>query len=175
MTRKQWPLAAAVVLAFAAGCSKPAEAELARSRAEIEDLRADVARLRAQHNELQAEVEQLRLARRAPAGAAGPVKAAGDLGARLDAARAITSPSEQQRVYAALALEAATVGDVDTVHKCLENLTSPSARQDATYRCAIRLAAAGRASDGVALAKALTSPSQQQTTLAKIADGDFKE
>jgi hypothetical protein len=175
VTRYRWSVLAAVVLGFAAGCSKTADAEAARSRAEVESLRAELARLQAQHNELRAEVELLRTASPTPLAGQPRPKAKGDVAARFEAASALTSPSERQRVYTAVVLDAATIGDADTVKKCLENITSPSSRQEATYRSALRLAAAGKATEGITLAKALTSPSQRERALSKIAQGDHQE
>ena len=97
------------------------------------------------------------------------------MAARFEAATALSSPSDKQRAYSSLVLDAATIGDADTVKKCLESISSPSTRQEMTYRSAIRLAAAGKAEQGVVLAKALSSPSQREKALSKIAGGDYQE
>ena len=65
----------------------------------------------------------------------------GNLTARFEAATALTNPTERQRVYVALGLDAATTGDADTAKNCIEKITDPSVRQDVIYRSAIRLAA----------------------------------
>ena len=175
MTRNRWSVLAAVVLGFVAGCSKTADVEAARSRADVEAVRLELNRLQAQHNDLRSEVEALRLA--GPTLLAGPLrpKPKGDSAARFEAASALTSPSQREEIFSVLVLDAATAGDGDTVQKCLAKITSPSNREDLTYRCAMRLAAAGRSGDAVVLAKALTSPSRRDEALFKIAQGTAKE
>jgi hypothetical protein len=175
VTRNRWSVLAAVVVGFAAGCSKTSDLEAARSRAEVESLRAELGRLQAQHNELRAEVVLLRTVRPTPLAGQPRPKAKGDVAARFEAASALTNPSERQRVYTTVVLDAATIGDADTVKKCLENITNPSSRQEATYRSALRLAAAGKTADGITLAKSLTNPSQREKALSKIAREDHEE
>jgi len=135
--------------------------------ADFNELKVEVRNLRRQVQDLQREVARLE------GGSAAPAKAA--LAARLAAAEALNSTTEQQAAFAALCVDAARAGDAKAAKDILARLTSTSVAQERTYKVALLLARAGQVEEAVTLAKSLNSTTQSQKALAKIAKGELDD
>jgi cell division septum initiation protein DivIVA len=135
--------------------------------ADFNELKREVGKLRDQVHDLQRELARLKGGPTAPAQVT--------LAARLAAAEALNSTTEQQAAFAILCVDAARAGDAKTAKDILARLNSTTVAQDQTYKVALLLARAGQVEAAVGLAKSLNSTTQSQKALAKIAKGELDD
>jgi hypothetical protein len=152
----------------ATGCTGASSEELSKVKADLEAVRAELSRIKAEQQALKGDLEKFRFVPRDD-------RAKVSLAVRFKSAEALTSINLQQEAFAALALDAAKVGDGEITKKCIGRLTSINQKEEVTYKSALRLAQAGEAEVALALARSLTSINQQQKALSKIAKGDYQE
>ena len=100
-----------------------------------------------------------------------------DLPMRVAAASAIASDVARDQALAHVALDAAAIGQEDTVLACLDKMGSDSARSQAAAEAALKLAAIGtdRAGRGTVMAvtERISDTLQRQQTLMKIAMREY--
>jgi cell division protein FtsB len=179
----------ALVFMLAAGCSRTNDAEVSKlsaeldgvktelaklktERGEIDALKTEVANLKAENQALKAEVKRKRVA-----DAVVDVKdLKASLPSRLQTAERLTNPRQRDEAYAGLAQDAATLGEVEMVQKCIDRLAgSIKPREEAKYKAALRLAHAGKTEKAVSLAQTLNNITLRDRALTKIAGGDYQD
>jgi hypothetical protein len=93
-----------------------------------------------------------------------------DLFARFDAAKGIFGFSEKDTAMAAVARDAAAVGEVEIAKKALGQITDFSNRDDAARNAARRLAENGHRTEALEIARTITAFSTRDATLRELAD-----
>jgi hypothetical protein len=91
--------------------------------------------------------------------------------ARLEAALAISNPFERDDALASLATDAAAVGQVRVVKRCLAALSNPFCKDATASCCALRLGQAKQGSAAVAVARTISNPFERDAVLRKMAAG----
>lgn len=135
---------------------------------------ADEAALKKEIDALKAEVAAIKREVAALKGG-GAEKVKEKLKARFDAASQVSDFDEKQKIYAALAPDAARAGDVELTKKTLGLISNFDTKQQTIYKAAMLLAKAGQEQEAVALAKTLSDFDLKQKALAKIAKGEYDE
>jgi hypothetical protein len=160
--KKQFVCGAALVVLILFGSRAVAQA----TEGEVAQLKKEIALLRAEMEVLKKEMALLK------SGATTPGKG---LAARLEAVELIGTPSEQQKAYAVLSVDAAKAGDATVAKKSLDRIGTPSIREECMYKAAILLAKSGQSETAVAIAKNLSTPSLREKALTKIAKGEVDD
>lgn len=169
-----WSCVAALCVASGMGCSNVGDDDASKLKAELNSMRAELSKAQAESAALRAELEKLKADVRAQPGVAADQERAA-LPGRLAATKALTSFSQKQGALAKLAVDAAELGDAETMRTCIDQLTSFSQKQEVIYKSAFRLARANKMEDAIALVNTLRSASQRQGALSKIANGDYQD
>jgi hypothetical protein len=95
---------------------------------------------------------------------------------RFQTASTLTNVNQRNDACVGLAQDAALLGDVDMVQKCIDLLAlSINSREEAKYKSALRLAQVGKTENALALARSLNNLSMRDQALAKIAKGDDED
>jgi hypothetical protein len=92
-----------------------------------------------------------------------------DLAARLEAAESINQSSVRDQAMAALAKDAATVGDFPTTQSALAQINAYDQRDAATHDAALLLAKAGFRKQAVQLAQGINAYTVRDRTLSELA------
>ncbi|HEY9508509.1 MAG TPA: hypothetical protein VIV82_01480, partial [Verrucomicrobiae bacterium] len=93
-----------------------------------------------------------------------------ELSARFDAAKGIFGFSEKDTAMAAVARDAAAMGEVEIAKKALGQITGFSNRDDAARNAARRLAEKGHRAEALEIARMITAFSTRDATLRELAD-----
>jgi hypothetical protein len=119
-------------------------------------------------NPVEGQIDELkRQLTNAPAASTNEL--AGNLNARLDAARAILAFPERDKALAGLAHDAARLGDAATAKRALSQITGFNSR-DAAARDAVRvLAKDGHRAEALEIARTITSFVERDAALQELA------
>jgi hypothetical protein len=94
-----------------------------------------------------------------------------DAQARIDAALAISSPTERDEALAKACPDAARAGAGEAVVKGVKGIGSPTLRDNVAEDCALKLKDAGQRDSAVEVAKLIGSPTKRDEVLKKLTSG----
>jgi hypothetical protein len=92
-----------------------------------------------------------------------------DLTVRLNAAGQISSFSTRDKVLAAIAADAAALGNLELTRNAVQKISSFSTRDEAIVRCAQLLKNGGRRAEALELAKLVSSFSTRDNLISELA------